>query len=152
MSIHSPMTIPSRRPQSAAATDGPEAGREGATAGLQRRITAARVAGEHHLWEAVRILPSLSSLKDDPGAIGQFRALMAADALADAVLYLMTVARPARRLASLSAARDGWTCRVTGDGGSRRRHACTLTTTHRDQAAALLAALVASEAPASPAA
>ncbi|MDX3930063.1 MAG: hypothetical protein QHC90_30315 [Shinella sp.] len=131
-------------------TDLPETAAEDeigdAVASLAGRLMAARILREHHVWEALRCLPSLQELRREPSSLARFRTLMASDALVEAVLFLIAAARPACRIADLAGRPGAWLCRIAVTGGcaTADNRQCFVSASHRDRAAALLSALLAS--------
>ncbi|MDI7865148.1 hypothetical protein MRS76_24880 [Rhizobiaceae bacterium n13] len=127
-----PLMVPEVDPLSAIAT-------------LAIRIRAARILREHHVWEAVRLLPSLLSLTEDRDAMRRFRALMDTDLLSEAALFLIAASRPTRTVCRL-ALKDGvWVCTLRREERCSRDDARKFTTMHQDEAAALLSALIAAD-------
>ena len=116
-----------------------------AVAALRRRLSVVRVLGEHHVWEALRVLPSLDGFREDAAAFVKFRALMDCNALDKAIMLLAASAAPARALIENKQAAGIWSCSFALDGGkgAQRRRICTAH--HPDRSAALLGALVASD-------
>lgn len=112
---------------------------EDAVASLLARVNAARHLREHHVWEAVRILPDTATLDQDLRHSQTFRALMEKDALREAVTSIARAFCPERHFHMLGQLQDQWVCMLhweTPTGRSIVRAA------HADPAAAILAALL----------
>ena len=79
---------------------------------LVARLATVPRLREHHLWEALRILPSLGKAREDIGFRRAFRMLMERDDLDGACRALIAAACPARRLDRLQALDGVWVARV----------------------------------------
>jgi hypothetical protein len=106
---------------------------------LVARLATVPRLREHHLWEALRILPSLGKAREDIGFRRAFRMLMERDDLDGACRALIAAACPARRLDRLQALDGVWVARVVLQEDAPRRAVAV----HGDRLAAVLAALVA---------
>ena len=113
-----------------------------ALSSLIARLLAARVLREHHLWEAARILPLLAEMEIDVRHWRPFRALMEAQAFADAARLLAQVCSPQRELIRMNrepvSERYVVICDCRGRPHRRRAFAAS----HGDLAAAMLIALL----------
>ncbi len=111
-----------------------------AVASLRRRISAVRTLREHHIWEAVRVMPSLSGFREDSAAFAKFRALMDHDALDEAIMLLAASTVPKSELIEVTKICGIWSCKFARDKGKTCRR--VFTSHPLDRSAALLAALV----------
>ncbi|MCJ8054797.1 hypothetical protein GB928_006380 [Shinella curvata] len=98
---------------------------------------------EHHLWEILRTLPSLTAARDDSDFRHLFRVLMEREDLVAASQALIDAARPACRLDRLECVDGYWIARILSDGAVPRAVAI-----HVDRVAAVMAALVTLDRPA----
>lgn len=113
-----------------------------ARASLVARVTGARILREHHVWEAVRILPDFTELSTDLKHSGVFRVLMDDNALKDALLVLAQTCQPPLSFDILGQLRGQWVCSVRIEATSKdARHKC-FRTAHADPAAAILLAIL----------
>lgn len=103
---------------------------------LADRIANARILREHHVWEAARAL-SLDARCGRPGR--RFAALMAADALLDAVLLLASRAEPPRSVDVIVNDQGRWSCSMRSDPPQPVRR---FKAEHADLAAAVLCSLL----------
>ncbi|WP_276118238.1 hypothetical protein [Pararhizobium qamdonense] len=118
---------------------------QAALASLMDRVGAARVLREHHVWEAVRILPETAGLPEDIKQSPELRRLMEKEAFTAALRLLAHACTPARDLSDLEPHGDCWTATVSAYGGLDRARRCRFTQAgHRDPPAAVLIALLGS--------
>ena len=118
---------------------------QAALASLMDRVGAARVLREHHVWEAVRILPETAGLPEDIKQSPELRRLMEKEAFTAALRLLAHACIPARDLSDLEPHGDCWTATVSVSGGLDCARRCRLTQAgHRDPPAAVLIALLGS--------
>jgi hypothetical protein len=115
-----------------------------ALASLLARVHAARILREHHVWEAVRILPDAAGLPEETKRSPALHGLMERDALAAALRLLAQSCQPAREFGSLDQHGDSWTATLIGGGAHPARRRRPVRAEHRDPAAAMLIALLAS--------
>lgn len=106
---------------------------------LAARLAAAPRLREHHLWEVLRVLPSLAEAREDVDFRRAFRTLMERDDLDGASRALITAACPARRLDRLQALDGVWIARIVFLEAERRRAVAV----HGDRLAAVMAAFAA---------
>lgn len=111
---------------------------------LDGRIAQARILREHHVWEAAKALTLDQPKPGTEPASQRFAALMEADALVDAVLLMVELAKPRRSIGSISHGGKCWACtlRCERDGADHSFEA-----KHADLAAALLGSLLRSYQP-----
>lgn len=109
---------------------------------LADRIASVRRLREHHLWEILRTLPSLTEARDDSDFRHLFRVLMEREDLAAASQALVDAARPACWLDRLESVDGCWIARILSDGAMPRAVAI-----HVDRVAAVMAALVTLDRP-----
>lgn len=114
------------------------------TDALAARLATVPRLREHHLWEVLRILPSLAEAREDIGFRRVFRILMERDDLDGASRALVAAACPARRLDRLQALDGVWIARIVLTEAAPRRAVAV----HGDRRAAVMAALVALDRPA----
>lgn len=118
---------------------------QAALASLMDRVGAARFLREHHVWEAVRILPETAGLPEDIKQSPELRRLMEKEAFNAALRLLAHACSPARDLSDLVPHGDCWTATVSVCSGLDRKRWCRLTQAgHRDPPAAVLIALLGS--------
>lgn len=115
---------------------------EEAVASLLARVSAARVLREHHIWEAVRILPDSAGLSADIRQSPCFRAAMDRNALREALSMIATACQPARRFHVLGREQDKWVCVLQSEEALAPPRHRIIRTTHADPAAAILAGLL----------
>lgn len=109
---------------------------------LAERIANVRRLREHHLWEILRTLPSLTEARDDSDFRHLFRVLMEREDFLAASQALVDAARPACRLDRLESVDGCWIARILSDGAVPRAVAI-----HIDRVAAIMAALVTLDRP-----
>jgi len=120
---------------------------ETALASLVARVCAVRVLREHHIWEAVRILPHVAGLPEDMKQSPEFRRLMEKEAFAAALRLIAQSCDPARAFRGLDPRGDHWVATLSAPAGltqTRRRR--FVRADHRDPPAAMLIALLGSVA------
>jgi hypothetical protein len=116
-----------------------------ALASLIARVCAARVLREHHIWEAVRILPEIGGLPDDIKQLPEFRRLMEKEAFTAALRLLAQSCQPARDIRDLEPHGDHWTAVLSVRSAlSQPRRRKLMRAEHRDPPAAVLIALLSS--------
>ena len=112
---------------------------------LIARVCAARVLREHHIWEAVRILPEVAGLPDGIKQLPQFRRLMENEAFTAALRLLAQSCQPARDIRDLDPQGDHWAVTLSVRSAlphpQRRK---LIRAVHRDPPAAVLIALLSS--------
>jgi hypothetical protein len=116
-----------------------------ALSSLIARVCAARVLREHHIWEAVRILPEIAGLSDDIKQLPEFRRLMEKEAFTAALRLLAQSCQPARDIRDLDPHGDHWaaTLSIRSTLSQPQRRKLTRAE-HRDPPAAVLIALLSS--------
>ncbi len=116
-----------------------------ALASLIARVCAARVLREHHIWEAVRILPEIAGLPDDIKHAPELRRLMEKEAFSAALRLLAQSCQPARDIRDLDPLGDHWAATLSVRGTlTQPQRRKLVRAQHRDPPAALLIALLSS--------
>ncbi len=116
-----------------------------ALASLIARVCAARVLREHHIWEAVRILPEIAGLPDDIKQLPEFRRLMEKEAFTAALRLLAQSCQPARDIRDLDPQGDHWVATLTVRSAlSQPQRRKLMRAEHRDPPAAVLIAVLSS--------
>ncbi len=116
-----------------------------ALSSLIARVCAARVLREHHIWEAVRILPEIAGLPDDIKQLPEFRRLMEKEAFTAALRLLAQSCQPAREIRDLDPHGDHWAATLSVRNAlSQPRRRKLMRAEHRDPPAAVLIALLSS--------
>ncbi|URK87711.1 hypothetical protein LP421_07610 [Rhizobium sp. RCAM05350] len=116
-----------------------------ALSSLITRVCAARVLREHHIWEAVRILPEIAGLPEDVKQLPEFRRLMEKEAFTAALRLLAQSCQPARDIRELDPHGDHWVATLSVRGTlSQPRRRKLIRAEHRDPPAALLIVLLGS--------
>jgi hypothetical protein len=116
-----------------------------ALSSLIARVCAARVLREHHIWEAVRILPEIAGLPDDIKQSPEFRRLMEKEAFTAAVRLLAQTCQPARDIRDLEPHGDHWAVTLSVRSAlSQKQRRKLMRAEHRDPPAAVLIALLSS--------
>jgi hypothetical protein len=117
---------------------------------LARRISISPVLREHQVWAAIPLLEPMTGLRDDPMDFRVFAALMARDALLEALLFLAGRLAPAIEFSRLVRSHGVWLCRArvmcidqTGEHTQRCFRAV-----HADAPAAMLLAILIAASPA----
>lgn len=132
-----PAIIAARLPDTAATAP--------ALSSLIARVCAARVLREHHIWEAVRILPEIAGLPDDIKRLPEFRRLMEKEAFTAALRLLAQSCQPARDIRELEPHGDHWAATLSVRSVlSQPRRRKLIRGKHRDPPAAVLIALLSS--------
>lgn len=112
---------------------------------LIARVCAARVLREHHIWEAVRILPGIADLPEDIKQLPEFRRLMEKEAFTAALRLLAQSCQPARDIRDLDPQGDHWAATLSVRSALSQPQRRKLTRAeHRDPPAAVLIALLSS--------
>jgi hypothetical protein len=106
---------------------------------LKERLAELPKAGEHHIWEAFTLLETLSTCRQDSRDRRYFREAMDTGAYLEALLFLLSRARPALELQHLSFSGSLWSCRVAASDSD---HSLCGAGMHPDRCAAILLALV----------
>lgn len=112
---------------------------------LRSRLSGARVLHEHHVWEALRVMPSLATFREDETAFTKFRALMDRNALDAAIMLLAVSATPARELVGSTQLSGIWSCSFARKGRKSAQRRRVGIAHHPHRSAALLGALVATD-------
>ncbi|WP_455271576.1 hypothetical protein [Rhizobium herbae] len=116
-----------------------------ALSSLIARVCAARVLREHHIWEAVRILPEIAGLPEDVKQLPEFRRLMEKEAFTAALRLLAQSCQPARDIRELDPRGDHWVATLSVRSAlSQPRRRKLIRAEHRDPPAALLIVLLGS--------
>ena len=116
-----------------------------ALSSLIARVCAARVLREHHIWEAVRILPEIAGLPDDIKQLPEFRRLMEKEAFTAALRLLAQSCQPARDIRDMEPHGDHWAATLfVRSALSQPRRRKLMRAEHRDPPAAFLIALLSS--------
>lgn len=116
-----------------------------ALSSLIARVCAARVLREHHIWEAVRILPEIAGLPEDIKQLPEFRRLMEKEAFTAALRLLAQACQPARDIRDLDPHGDHWAAALSVRSAlSQPRQRKLMRAEHRDPPAAVLIALLSS--------
>lgn len=114
-----------------------------ALSSLIARVCAVRVLREHHIWEAVRILPEIAGLPDDVKQLPEFRRLMEKEAFTAALRLLAQSCQPARDIRDLEPQGDHWIATLSVRSGlSQPQRRKLIRAEHRDPPAAVLIALL----------
>lgn len=112
---------------------------------LIARVCAARVLREHHIWEAVRILPEVAGLPDGIKQLPEFRRLMEKEAFTAALRLLAQSCQPARDIRDLDPQGDHWAATLSVRSAlSQPQRRKLMRAEHRDPPAAVLIALLSS--------
>lgn len=112
---------------------------------LIARVCAARVLREHHIWEAVRVLPEIAGLPDGIKHLPEFRRLMEREAFTAALRLLAQSCQPARDIRDLDPQGDHWTAVLSVRSAlSQPQRRKLIRAEHRDPPAAVLIALLSS--------
>jgi len=118
---------------------------QAALSSLIARVCAARVLREHHIWEAVRILPEIGGLPDDIKQLPEFRRLMEKEAFTAALRLLAQSCQPARDIRDLDPQGNHWVATLSVRSAlSQPRQRKLMRAEHRDPPAAVLIALLSS--------
>lgn len=118
-----------------------------ALASLIARACAARILHEHHVWEAVRILPQTVGLPEDIKQSPELRRFMEKDAFVAALRLLAQSCQPARDFRDLDPQGDRWVATLSLKSGlAQPRRRKLVRAEHRDPPAAMLIALLVSAA------
>ncbi|MBP1856928.1 hypothetical protein [Rhizobium herbae] len=120
---------------------------ETALASLIARVCAVRVLREHHIWEAVRILPHVAGLPEEMKQSPEFRRLMEREAFAAALRLIAQSCDRACAFRGLDPCGDHWVATLSvGTGLAENPRRERVKAQHRDPPAAMLIALLGSAA------
>lgn len=114
-------------------------------ASLIARVCAARILREHHIWEAVRILPEAAGLPGGIKQLPEFRLLMEKEAFTAALRLMAQSCQPARDIRELDPQADRWAVTLSVRSAlSQPQRRKLIRAEHRDPPAAILIALLSS--------